>query len=253
MHSPSPKATLSEHSQQGISTDVSARYAVALPVFLAVAPFLTLPLGEKFSFYNQWMVSEKGAIEHLTVVLAAVGFVLALLAFRRRRACPKPWFGSYMAIFAAGFTYIAGEELSWGQHLMGWQSPEFFEKSNLQNETNLHNLHRSLDRVPKSIIGAGVVISGVLYPLFARWRRLAPASPAGSWYWLWPTSVVQTTAGLFLAIWLLDRGLLRFGLRSEDGWYLNLTEHRELMLVYFLVLYCGSLCVRLRSRQEQTA
>lgn len=234
--------------QHDKTADVGTTFAIALPIALAVLPFLTIGIGEDFAFYNQWMVTERGAIEHATVFFAAAGCVLALLAFSRRAASPKPWLGGYMLLFALGFIYIAGEEMSWGQHLFGWESSEWFAKANRQQETNFHNLHQSLDRVPKSIIGAGIVFSGVLVPLFARFRPLKPASVEGHWYWLWPTPVVRTTASLFLVIWLIDRGLLVTGLRGGDGWNLNFTEHRELMMVYFLALYCGSLYLRLRAR-----
>jgi hypothetical protein len=33
-----------------------------------------------------------------------------------------------------------GEEISWGQRLLGWQAPRFFAAHNAQGETNLHNL-----------------------------------------------------------------------------------------------------------------
>ncbi len=229
--------------------DVGRAWSVALPSVLAVVPFLTIGIGEDFAFYNQWMVTERGAIEHATVFFAAAGCLLALLAFSRRAACPKPWLGGYTLLFALGFIYIAGEEMSWGQHLFGWESSAWFVEANRQQETNFHNLHQSLDRVPKSIIGAGIVISGVLIPLFARFRPLKPAAVDGHLYWLWPTPVVRTTATLFLVIWLIDRGLLVTGLRGGDGWNLNFTEHRELMMVYFLALYCGSLYLRLGARK----
>ena len=38
------------------------------------------------------------------------------------------------------FIFLGMEELSWGQHLFGWQTPEAFRLLNDQGETNLHNL-----------------------------------------------------------------------------------------------------------------
>jgi hypothetical protein len=32
------------------------------------------------------------------------------------------------------------EEISWGQHILGFESPTFFQQGNIQMETNLHNL-----------------------------------------------------------------------------------------------------------------
>jgi hypothetical protein len=38
------------------------------------------------------------------------------------------------------FFFAFGEEISWGQRLFGWQTPEHLKEINLQQETNFHNL-----------------------------------------------------------------------------------------------------------------
>ena len=42
------------------------------------------------------------------------------------------------------FVFLGMEEISWGQHLFGWQTPEAFALLNDQGETNLHNLDNML-------------------------------------------------------------------------------------------------------------
>ena len=42
------------------------------------------------------------------------------------------------------FVFLGMEEISWGQHLFGWQTPEAFAVLNDQSETNLHNLNNKL-------------------------------------------------------------------------------------------------------------
>ena len=70
------------------------------------------------------------------------------------------WF-TFWAAFAGGILFVAGgfskrsmllagfalvwlvfgfEEISWGQRVIGWQTPESLEALNYQNETNLHNV-----------------------------------------------------------------------------------------------------------------
>lgn len=39
------------------------------------------------------------------------------------------------------FITAAGEEISWGQRIFGWGTPEYFQSSNIQAETNFHNLN----------------------------------------------------------------------------------------------------------------
>ncbi len=43
-------------------------------------------------------------------------------------------------LFAVGFFMLFGEEISWGQRLLGFETPEAFKEINVQDEFNLHNL-----------------------------------------------------------------------------------------------------------------
>lgn len=65
------------------------------------------------------------AIRSRTVGAARIGIIPAPLAF--------------VAMALVAFL-ILGEEMSWGQHLIGWQTPETFA-GNIQNETNFHNFY----------------------------------------------------------------------------------------------------------------
>jgi len=47
----------------------------------------------------------------------------------------------YFYLFLAVIFFIGfGEEISWGQRLMGWESPQFLQEINEQKEINFHNL-----------------------------------------------------------------------------------------------------------------
>jgi hypothetical protein len=43
-------------------------------------------------------------------------------------------------LLAVLFFFAAGEEISWGQRLFGWATPESLAEINRQGETNIHNL-----------------------------------------------------------------------------------------------------------------
>lgn len=235
------------------SRDLSRIYSQVIPLLLVLVPFATLAIGTEFSFYRRWMITEAGLIEHGTVLFSAIGVVVALMIFANRKKCPRPWMGALMLIFALGFVYIAGEEASWGQHLFLWDTPAWLSEANRQNETNLHNLHLSLDRIPKTIIGIGIVLSGLAWPLFSHFRKVAITNENGDWYWLWPTAVVRLTALLFLIVWLIDRIVVQADLLQGKGYNLGFQEHRELIMVYFLLIYCASIYKRLQSREETVA
>lgn len=230
--------------------DVGRTYSLLVPLLLAVIPFLTLPIGENFSFYNSWMVTERGAIEHATVFFSAVGFVIALLIIRSRALSPSRWIAVLMGFFALGFLYIAGEEISWGQHLFNWGTPEWLAEKNRQSETNIHNLHLSVDRIPKTVIGVVIALTGLAWPIYSHFSGRKITNTEGDWYWLWPTAAVRPTAALFLIVWLLDRYLVLTDFGEGEDYTLGFSEHRELMMVYFLALYCGSIYRRLQARKE---
>src|SRR5690606_29330813 len=43
-------------------------------------------------------------------------------------------------LMAVGFIAMAGEEISWGQRIFGWETSEAMRQLNVQGETNLHHL-----------------------------------------------------------------------------------------------------------------
>lgn len=48
---------------------------------------------------------------------------------------------NYLLLLPTVLFFVFGmEEISWGQRLMGWQTPSYIERINQQNETNIHNL-----------------------------------------------------------------------------------------------------------------
>jgi len=50
------------------------------------------------------------------------------------------WRGIWYGGFALLFFVIAGEEISWGQRILGIETPESFAAHNVQQEINLHNI-----------------------------------------------------------------------------------------------------------------
>lgn len=59
--------------------------------------------------------------------------------------------------------FVAGEEMSWGQRLIGYSPPEFFLANNFQQELTLHNLSQSVQ--PGSFLMLALAGYGVLLPL----------------------------------------------------------------------------------------
>lgn len=92
-----------------------------------------------FSFHQSNAKSpycEDGFFETLSVVLAALASICLLATVRplegRRVAAAK-------IVLATALVFFAMEEISWGQRLFVWKTPEALARLNTQRETNLHN------------------------------------------------------------------------------------------------------------------
>jgi hypothetical protein len=111
--------------------------------WLLVAPLAAVVLvgasAVSFSLFD-WLTRENSALEWIQVgllVTAAAAFVLTARSLLRDRAIAATF--SYVAATLA-VVFVAGEELSWGQSLLDWSTPAYFEDRNFQGETNIHNL-----------------------------------------------------------------------------------------------------------------
>lgn len=61
---------------------------------------------------------------------------------------------------------IFGEEISWGQHWMGWEASGIFQTRNFQQETNVHNFFNPLFNLVYPLVGAGLFLAGFALWLF---------------------------------------------------------------------------------------
>ena len=132
------------------SLDISAEYAAflrrlitpgALILFGAVLLMLAyIRVGAAlFSHSVLWLINgEDGVLETASAVMVLLAAGLsASIAYRvgrghRRFACH--------VVLAVLFFFMFGEEISWGQRLFGFATPEIVATVNVQNEVNLHNM-----------------------------------------------------------------------------------------------------------------
>ena len=117
---------------------------------------------------ESWLVGELGLIENLTVVLLLWAVICtALVIFRSGNSLDLTG-KFFLVLYCLGCFYFAGEEASWGQHWFGWETGEYFNAVNDQQETNLHNTSIWLDRIPKAIVSLSIFIGGIVVPLYFR-------------------------------------------------------------------------------------
>lgn len=136
------------------------------------------------------IVQEDRFVEWWTALL----FLAAAVAFGRVAWRGRRLFDAGVALFCFA---AAGEEVSWGQRLLGFIPADAFLERNAQQEANLHNLVEPFGQ-PKWTLVAILVAYGLLLPLAARvppLRRLAAAvratvPPAGLALWFATTIAV---------------------------------------------------------------
>lgn len=113
------------------------------------------------------LLQEDRLVEWSTVCLfLAAGVIVFGRALRQRRL-----FDGLVGLFCL---FVAGEEFSWGQRLVGYYPPEFFLGHNYQQEFNLHNLPQAILQ-PKWVLMAVLGCYGVLLPIAWRFRPLRAA------------------------------------------------------------------------------
>ncbi|MEH6402324.1 MAG: hypothetical protein V7750_03050 [Sneathiella sp.] len=180
-------------------------------------------------------------MEIFTVLFAVFGVALSLSNFFKRASMPTRLIGPWMIFFAIGFLYIALEESSWGQHLFGWQTPDWLSDVNRQQETNIHNLFdKKIDRIPKAIIGALIFFAGVAWPLYCKFKGTPKNLPL--WFTtLWPAKTTFTAALSFFLIWVIGRSMVVTDFDTYNGQKVSFSELRELLITYFLLVYTWDL------------
>ncbi len=89
----------------------------------------------------EWFMREGSAVEDVTFasLLLASGLGLGLTLRARRNGETTLVWGCF-GILSFGLFFVAMEEVSWGQWIFFFKTPESFEHLNRQGETNLHNL-----------------------------------------------------------------------------------------------------------------
>lgn len=155
-------------------------YFAALVVYVIIAfmPLFFLDQGRIYA-----LIRENGPYQTYTAVSFFVASVFLLLAFFQpgngnRLGSRSTRRNVFIVLLAIVLFVGAGEELSWGQHLLGFETPESVAKHNRQGEFNLHNLNpfagREVDGSPKSGLERWLTI-GRMFSLF--WAGFCVAIP----------------------------------------------------------------------------
>ncbi len=141
------------------ATEIITLSLVAIIIFIGYYLFWTsVPA---FEIYTE----EDGSVEWLTVLGLMMGCVVCIARFIKLRRNRSWWFLTVTLILAFLLFAASGEEISWGQRILGIKSSEFFLENNAQHETNFHNLIVDGVKLNKIIFSIGLVASMAIYLL----------------------------------------------------------------------------------------
>jgi hypothetical protein len=155
----------------------------------------------------------------------------------------RAWVGGERG--ALGSFYIAGEEASWDQHYLGWETPKGWRELNDQNETNLHETSSWLDQKPRALLELGVIVGGIATPLAAlRWPAIRRARSAI----VLPPFLCLPSEAIEEAMRMSGRALST--LAPGTTLFERASEVQELYFYLFILLYLIALRRRLREAPQ---
>jgi hypothetical protein len=218
---------------------------------IAVYPVLIASIFVSYDFWY-FMKHKEGGIERLAVVclLVGVGYGVRML-LAHRRALPRAWLVWWFAIATAGMVFVAGEEVSWGQHLGLWGAedvPEPIREINDQGETNIHNIvgiGNAIDRGSTNLVIVGTFVAFFILPIVQRVKGTAmPCDDPG--YLFWPTRA-GFWAGVGVSIIPLPLQIYEWTTGREGSFDWRHSEIHEFYIALLMMTYMVSVHHRLRA------
>lgn len=201
-----------------------------MPLVIALVLALTWHLSP--GFYREFVVGETALLESAHVIVPLLSIVLCLRILPMAEVRADRLVFIWILLGLLGSIYMAGEEASWGQHYIGWLTPESWQAVNDQGETNLHNTSAWLDQKPRTLLEIGVIVGGIIIPLLALKR---PAIREGSFAIFLPPLVCLPTA-LIAEVGKIWERLHALGLWDWVIFY-QASEVQELYIYLFILFY----------------
>jgi hypothetical protein len=191
---------------------------------------------------------EQGLLEIAQVLFLLLCLGLGAKMLSAKAPSPHPRLRLWIALLMVGCFYTLGEEMSWGQHYLGWHTPPWLVDLNDQQETNLHNVSADmffrlprliLSDLPYNLLLLAIYGAGLVYPLYHRGR-------CSSWYWPtlvcvpWAVFTACSTLPITVGEWI------GYQLPFRPG------EIQEYFVYGFLFTYFASLDYRWQSHTTAT-
>ncbi len=211
------------------SSSISRFFWLIVPLIFIVGQIgieIFVPEDMKARIHSEW-----GPHETLQFFFVAAAFLVAAFTLPKIDWQTQKLLGLWLAIAAVCSFYVAGEEISWGQQIIHWDTPAYWSTMNDQNETNLHNTSSWLDQKPRLLLFIGIMVGGLVVPALRRWR---PSLLPPKFAILYPADILVVTAlGVTLPYLANEIREHLFHARL----FKRVSELQELYMYYFILLY----------------
>lgn len=132
--------------------------------------YLHAGLAQKLSLtgdrHSSWM-REDGPLENATAILTLMSslFVAGIIVKCKKTLMFRKFSDYAMTVLLfLSLIFYTGEEISWGQRIFGFDTPNIMQDVNVQQEFNLHNL-KFIHLYKDGIFSIAVLIWGVILPV----------------------------------------------------------------------------------------
>lgn len=208
---------------------------LALAIYVAARALLS-------EGWQKFIYAENGPIELGTAACFALAGGAAIVLARKTRGHVPVLFRGMFVLFALASWFVALEEISYGQQLFDWNSPQWFEQNNHHGQTNLHNLMGNRPaHLLKNFANHATLLGFIIVPVIAM-LRVGKYRPGHWTHYLLPRAeliVSATIAQLCSLLWDAPKSLL--GVYWHQGW----NEVRELFWGMAALFYVAVMWQRL--------
>lgn len=259
-----------DEKRPSLRRDLHPLLFIGLPIMSLIVIWLAPLLG--YEIWRPIMTEEYGFLETGTVIFLLPAIVLGIILFvkflRNRNLARKTAVTMAIVMLLAGLAalYFAGEEISWGQTWLGFETPEGWAEINEQKEFNLHNLKLErygpavdlvddlLNNIPRQMMLIASIVGGMILPLVMLRFNRKPKIEKSFWYWLipnWRMVPIATLAACSTVPEKIFKKLL--DIKFDPDSYVSMAfidgagEFKEFCFAMVMMFYVMSIYLRIRS------
>lgn len=134
-----------------------------VPLLLIAAPLASI----NPDYFRTTYSVEDGVIEWCTVLALLCGAFVCAKRMVELRSVRNPRFLTMVLLLTLFCLFGAGEEISWGQRIIGLETPEYFTQRNTQEEIGFHNMKIRIGgkdvKINKLVFGTGLAVMLLIY------------------------------------------------------------------------------------------